>query len=186
VQWRLLAPFAILLGLTLVGLTLGMVSDRFAFYDAGDGKAVVLFWTVYNAAVLALCVLAGVELPRREAHVADRPERAILAVEGEAPRRVWLASLAMDEARVRGRALAPGTRAVLRVIGLGDIDATVLDPEAEATQDGARLMLTPSPEVRAAMMRRLYAEGGAPGVLAVRPGAFIEDLARRMSAGPGA
>ena len=46
VQWNLMTPFIIILALTLVGLLLGIFSDRFAYFDAGDGKAVVLFWLI--------------------------------------------------------------------------------------------------------------------------------------------
>ncbi|MEO6298929.1 MAG: glycosyltransferase, partial [Paracoccaceae bacterium] len=33
VQWRLMAPFAVLLALTLLGLTLAMFSDKYAYFD---------------------------------------------------------------------------------------------------------------------------------------------------------
>ena len=41
VQWRLMMPFLTLLVLTIVGLSLALTSDRFAYYDAGDGKIVI-------------------------------------------------------------------------------------------------------------------------------------------------
>lgn len=84
-------PFAVLLGLTLARLTRGIVSDRFAFDDAGGGKAVILLWTLYTVVVVWVTVLACVELPRRERHAADAPERANFAPEGGRPQRVWLA-----------------------------------------------------------------------------------------------
>ena len=64
VQWNLMTPFIIILALTLVGLLLGIFSDRFAYFDAGDGKAVVLFWTLYNVVVLSLTLIACIEQPR--------------------------------------------------------------------------------------------------------------------------
>ncbi len=177
IQWSLLAPYVVIFALTLSGLLAGLVFDRFAYYDAGDGKAVVLFWTVYNLFVLALCILACIELPRQEHHVADKPERAILVAEGQRPKRVWLASLTQDTARIRGQQLASGTHAFLRIRDVGDVEATVLS----ATTDGARLHLFPEPEAHAALLRRFYTEGGAPGVGSLRLSTFLEEAAQRLS-----
>ncbi len=177
IQWRLMTPFLGLFVLTFVGLCLGIVSDRFAYYDAGVGKSVILFWTIYNLFVLALAVLACVELPRREQHVADEPERAIFAAEGEAPRRVWIADLSIDTARIRGRSWGDGTRGVLRIPGVADIAATVM----EQALDGVRLQLVPDDAANSALLRRLYAEGDAPGIIASRLSSVARDLARHLS-----
>ncbi|MDZ4394063.1 glycosyltransferase, partial [Cypionkella sp.] len=176
VQWRLMMPFLILLVLTIIGLLLALISDRFAYYDAGDGKIVILFWTIYNAFVLAVTLIACVELPRRERHIADAPERAIFVAEG-APRRVWLQGLTRDTVRVRGRTYAAGLRGILRVRDVGDIEAIVL----AKTADGARLSLRPTEDQYAAMMRRFYTEGDAPGIVSVRLTALLDDIARRLS-----
>ncbi|SPJ25972.1 glycosyltransferase family 2 protein [Palleronia abyssalis] len=179
IQWRLMAPYIVLLVLTLTGLCLGIVSDRFAYYDAGDGKAVILFWTVYNLFVLALVLIACVELPRRERHVADAPARAIFAVEGEMPRRVWVASLSQDTARIRGWAWETGTRGTLRLPGVGDIEASVM----AQTSGGVRLRLVADAVAGPALLRRLYAEGDAPGIVETKLSAIVRDLARRLTFG---
>lgn len=177
VQWRLMAPFLALFALTLIGLLLGIISDRFAYYDAGVGKSVILFWTIYNLFVLILVMLTCIELPRREQHVADRPERAIFAAEGEPPRRVWIAELSIDTARIRGRSWPNGTRGVLRLPGVGDIEATVM----EQAPGSARMLLIPDEEVTATLLRRFYAEGDAPGVLGSRFLTVARDLARHLT-----
>ena len=176
VQWRLMLPYLCLLVRTLIGLAIGIVSDRFAFYDAGDGKSVILFWTIYNAVVLAVLVIACVELPRRERHIADKPERAIFVAEGK-PGRVWLVGLTQDAARIRGQVYPVGTRGLVRIRDVGDVPAIVL----ETTSDGVRLALIPNEEQQVAFMHRFYTEGEAPGVIAVRVAALLEDLARRLS-----
>ena len=175
VQWGMMAPFAVLLGLTTLGLILGIASDRFAFNDAGDGKWVILFWTLYNLLVLAATCLACVELPRHELHVADRPERVTLTVEGRAYP-LWITSLTTDTVRLRGLALPPETRGTLAMEGVGDVAAYVI---AEA-RDGVRMQLLPTSAQREALMVRLYAEGEAPGVVGVRGRALIADLARAL------
>ena len=177
VQWRFMAPFAVLLGLTVIGLVIGIVSDRFAFHDAGDGKAVILFWTLYNLVVLSVTVLACVELPRRERHVADTPERAIFVPDGGPPRRVWLAGLARDVARIRGIRFEVGTRGMIRIRDVGDVPATVISHEA----DGALLHLFPEPVAHDALLRRFYTEGAAPGITAARLSRILHDVAWRLS-----
>ncbi|AZL61278.1 glycosyltransferase [Tabrizicola piscis] len=176
VQWSLMFPYLCLLVLTLVGLSLGIMFDSFAFYDAGDGKSVILFWTIYNAIVLAVLVIACVELPRNERHIADKPERAIFVAEGK-PGRVWLVGMTQNSARIRGQVHPAGTRGLMRIREVGDVPAIVLEP----TIDGGRVALLPNEEQQHNFMRRFYTEGEAPGVIAVKSTALLNDLARRFS-----
>lgn len=180
VQWRMMAPFAVLLALTIVGLLLGIFVDRFAYHDAGDGKWVVLFWTIYNVFVLSMTVLACVELPRRERHIADRPDRAIFVTEGDI-RRHWITTLTMDEARLRGRTYPVGTQGKLRLRDAGDIAVEVIAP----TVDGIRVRLLPTVEQREALLVRFYAEGAAPGTARAQLGGLIAGLSRRLSFSSG-
>lgn len=180
VQWRMMAPFAVLLALTIVGLLLGIFVDRFAYHDAGDGKWVVLFWTIYNVFVLSMTVLACVELPRRERHIADRPDRAIFVTEGDI-RRHWITTLTMDEARLRGRSYPVGTQGKLRLRDAGDIAVEVIAP----TVDGIRVRLLPTLEQREALLVRFYAEGAAPGTARAQLGGLIAGLSRRLSFNSG-
>lgn len=182
VQWRLILPWAVLLSLTLIGLILGIVTDRFAFFDAGDGKAVVLFWTLYNVFVLSVTIIACIELPRRERHVADQPERAIFNGP-DGLKRLWVASLTLNTVRVRGRRYDVGTTGVIRLRDVGDVEAIV----TTETTDGARMQIFPDDAQYQALLRRFYADGDAPGVLSIRFGALLEDVGRRLSfrSGPG-
>lgn len=176
VQWNLMAPFLVLLALTLLGLILGIVSDNFAFFDAGDGKWVVIFWTIYNVFVLALTVLSCVELPRRERHIADLPDRAVFIVRGDI-RRQWISAMNIEEARLRGKVYPVGTNAHLRIDKIGDIAVEVI---AE-TVDGNRVVLLPTAEQREALMIRFYAEGAAPGTARAQVGGILAGIGRRLS-----
>jgi len=178
VQWRLMMPFALLLGLTVVGLSLGLVFDRMSHGAAGDGMIVVLFWSYYNLVVLATTVLACIELPRREEHVADRPEPAVLRIGPGAPQRVWLADLARDTALVRGQRHIAGQQGWLRITGVGDVAVTV----TQATPDGCRLRLRTDTAQAVALIRKFHTEGAAPGVAAARASGLIAGVARRLSA----
>lgn len=180
VQWRLMVPFALLLALTLLGLVIGIFFDRFAYSDAGDGKWVVLFWTIYNVIVLSVTVIACIELPRRERHVADTPEKASFLT-GERRRDLWFTSLKLDTVRLRGHPYPEGTRGLLTIRDVGEVDAYVIATLA----DGARLHLLPTEEQREALLLRFYAEDNMPGVARVRTTAILSDIARRLSFNSG-
>jgi len=180
VQWRMMAPFAAMLLLTLLGLTIGIFSDRFAFNDAGDGKAVVLFWTIYNLFVLSVTIIACIELPRRERHVADAPEKADFII-GESRRSLWITSLKSDTVRLRGQPFPEGTRGSLRIADIGDVEGYVI----ARLPDGARLHLLPTDPQREALLLRFYAEDNMPGVSRVRTSALLGDIARRLSFNSG-
>ena len=175
VQWRLMAPFLVLLALTLAGLTIGIFADRFAFYDAGEGKAVVLFWTIYNVFVLFFTVMLCIELPRSERHVADAPERALLL--GAPPQPVWMNGLTQTSVRIRGAGAPVDSSVTLRIKGIGDVAATVL----ARTRDGARLQLLPTAGQAEALHLRFYAEDNVPGIGGARLGAVLRGLGRRLA-----
>ncbi|MAQ38850.1 MULTISPECIES: glycosyltransferase [Thioclava] len=176
VQWRIMMPFLILFFLTLGGLLIGIVWDRFAYYDAGDGKWVILFWTVYNLFLLAATCRACVELPRREIHVADKPERISFVSDGT-EYWVWMTSFTMDTVRLRGLTLPEQTRGILTIDLITDpIECYVI----AKTRDGARLQLLPTEEQREELFVRFYAEGNEPGVSHVRPSALLHDIYRRF------
>lgn len=176
VQWRLIAPFAVLFALTLLGLTVGILSDRFAYNDAGDGKLVILFWTFYNLFVLAVTIIVCIELPRRERHLGDKPEKATIRVQG-IEQNVWITSLTQNTVRVRGASIADNQPVELEIKDVGAVRAVVSQPSI----DGARLLLEPTMQQYDALLRRFYASGDAPGVTQTRYRGLVRDLARRLS-----
>lgn len=176
VQWRLMLPFVTLFALTMLGLTIGIFSDRFAYNDAGDGKLVILFWTFYNLFVLAVAIIVCVELPRRERHLGDAPERATLRFDGR-EQLVWITSLTQNTVRIRGAAVADDRPVEIEIAGVGAVRAVVALP----SRDGARLLLEPTMHQHDALLERFYARGSAPGVTQTRYSGVISDLARRLS-----
>jgi cellulose synthase (UDP-forming) len=175
VQWRLMRPFLVILGLTVFGVLLGILSDRFAFNDAGDGKVIILFWTLYNVLTLIVTLVVCVELPRVEKHFGDRPERCDLVLE-TGLQRAWLVDLTQETARVRGVDLDAGMALSVVVADVGTIEAHVL----EKTDDGAVLSLQLAAAQHEALLRRLYAAGDVPSVTKTRVGALIRDAIGRF------
>lgn len=176
VQWRLMAPFAALFAVTVLAVLIGIVSDNFAYNEAGDGKLVVLFWTFYNLMVLAVTMVVCIELPRRERHLADAPERAALIIDDD-ELRVWITGLTQNQVRVRGAAIPSEHPVWLRIEDVGDIRAVVTLPR----HDGALLLLEPTMEQHEALLRRFYAQGDAPGQTRTRFRGLVGDLGRRFS-----
>jgi len=179
VQWELLRPYLILLVLTIGGLLIGIYSDDFAFNDAGQGKSVVLFWTLYNVFVLTFTLITFVELPRKERHIADKPEQTSLTVDGM-PLPVVVTSLTQDTLRYEGLRHPLGTVGTIKLQEVGDVSVTVI----ARTNLGARLRLQATPAQREAMLLRFYADGELPGVARASAVALVKDLARRMSFNP--
>lgn len=176
VQWRMMLPFVGLFLLSLAGVVIGVFSDSFAFNDAGDGKLVILFWTIYNLLVLAITIIVCVELPRRERHFGDNPERCLLRFNG-LERGVWLTSLTQGSARIRGVRLSRDQELTIDLRNVGTVEAVV----SSLTNDGARLLLRPTPLQYEALLRRFYAEGDAPSVTQTRLRGMVGDLSRRLS-----
>lgn len=174
VQWRLMMPFLIMLVLTLGGLLLGIVFDQFASFTAGDGKWVILFWSLYNLAVLAVTCLACIERPRKELHVSDKPERAVFSSDGR-HQELWITSLTMDTVRIRGLRLPVHSRGHLVIEGVpGRIETYTI---AEVS-DGLRLQLLPTDAQREALFVKFYADGHEPGVTEVKIRKLVSDIFR--------
>lgn len=178
VQWRLMAPFAILLVLTIGGLLLGLFDDNFAYYDAGSGKQVILFWTFYNVLVLSVTIMACIELPRRERHMDFKPERVSVGIGARRDlRTVWLASLTQENLRLRGARYQMGDSGFVEIPGVGHVRVAV----ETLTSDGAWFRMRFVEGQQQAVIRKLYAEGAAPGVGRVSFSRLIDQATRRLS-----
>ena len=175
VQWRMMAPFAVVFALTLGGLLAGLVSDRMAFNDAGDGKVVVLFWTIYNLFMLTIAMLVCIEMPRTETHMQDRPQRTLLRL-GNKLHRVWITDLTQQNVRIRGLSPDIGRELLISLRKVGDVRASVIDSDA----NGCRLSLHLDEEQEQSLLRRLYGEGSAPGITNTRLGSVITAAVSRL------
>ncbi|CAM5186043.1 Cellulose synthase (UDP-forming) OS=Bosea thiooxidans OX=53254 GN=SAMN05660750_02135 PE=4 SV=1 [Bosea thiooxidans] len=179
VQWPLMMPFLLLFALTVGGLIVPLTSD-FIFNHttaAGDGMAIVMFWTIYNLFVLLVAIAACIEKPRP-----NRPQRQIvepvtLLMAGQ-EQRGWLVNLGVGGARVSGVSdLQPGMTGVLRLPIIGDIEARIIAP----TQDGYRIGFAPTAEQRDRIIARLHTASAAPGTNQGNIALMIRELARALT-----
>ncbi|WP_456685667.1 glycosyltransferase [Bradyrhizobium sp. P5_C11_2] len=179
VQWPLMRPFLVLLVLTLAGLVLSLTSDFvFNFSQvAGEGRVIILFWTLYNLAVLAITIAACIERPRPNRPMRQQVERVELVV-GTRRLQAWLINLGTGGARLSGLVgLAPGTEGDLVLPRIGAVPARVL---AE-TQDGCRVALAPDPGQREQIIRQLHTAAGNPGTGRGDVALMVRNLARNLS-----
>lgn len=175
-QWQIMTPFLVLFSLTFFGLLLGILFQDFSSHDPDDGKWVIIFWSVYNMLVLFLTTMACIELPRRDRHIADEPERGFMIINNKAfP--CWISSLTIDWAildRVDAELTFPEK---LRVESVGDIDVDVISVKTNRIH----LRLHPTKEQRDRIIVKLYAEGNSPNIMKASPFKLLLALARRLN-----
>lgn len=178
VQWQLARPFLLLLAVTVIGLWLPLLTDYNPGQYAGDGIAVILFWTLYNLVVLLLALFACVELPRAGHTLRPHVEASAIVTGGEVLP-AWIMTIEPAEARVRA---APGLRehqlVELRVDDVGAIRAEV----AAFYQDGYALRLFATDAQHDRLVHKLHTSGGAPGTVEGRIGQILAGLGRRILA----
>lgn len=177
VQWPLILPLFVALAVSVAGLLVGIAFDRFAYNDAGDGKVVVLVWTVYNIVVIGLTCLAGVELPRFEEHVWDKPTETVLHLADAPEARVWVTDLTRDTLRIRGKRLASGLSGEVELPEIGRVSVRVVRP----TNDGGWLRMELADDQYERLIHRLHTAQGAPGTLSAHLHGLLADTARRLA-----
>jgi cellulose synthase (UDP-forming) len=161
VQWPMMKPFAILFGLTVLGILLPLIfPDHFGHVaKAGDGIRIILFWTIYNLIVLAITMLVCVERPRVNRPQRENVELATISV-GLQRLQSWVLELGVDHARVRGLAGLPvGALGMAVLADVGDVAIRI----SEETNDGYRLSLRPTPEQRDRILLKLHTADARPG-----------------------
>jgi len=118
VQWRLLAPFAVLALATVGGMLLNI--GTWGQGRGSEGYVVNMCWSLFNVVVLAIAIAAGVELPRPRREERFRVDLPAILLTPEGGLRVRVADVAVSGARLvvpETLALAPGTRLELRLPG---------------------------------------------------------------------
>jgi cellulose synthase (UDP-forming) len=161
VQWPILLPFAAMFGLTLLGLFLSLLDDYTHVEDAGDGKIIIIFWSVYNLVVLGLAMMVCIERPRSGRTMRAPTEPATLILENGHEIAAWSTDLAIERARVRGPSgLSIGSRVWLGLSECGHIEARI----AAEVPGGYVLDLAPTAKQRTAIFQRLHTQALVPGV----------------------
>jgi cellulose synthase/poly-beta-1,6-N-acetylglucosamine synthase-like glycosyltransferase len=152
VQWPVMRPLLAMLVLNIAGILFSSLTDVVFDHDPGDGRSVILLWSLYNVVVLSVAVIVCVDLPR--ARVAPRfiPEPARLITDGHGVS-AWLMRLTTEDGWLRGGPfLNVGERLDVEVCDVGRVAAEVTRVE----QSGFAVALHPTREQRAALLRKLH------------------------------
>lgn len=177
IQWALLRPLAIIFVLTLAGVFFTSATDIQFDRDAGDGKWVVLFWTIYNFVVLGIAMAVCVEVPRAKTVPEIEPERARLHLAPDGEASAWLVQLTQEEAWIRGGPdLAEGNQLTLDIDGVGTMPATVL----RLRPRGAALAIRPDAAQRNRIVVKLHTKAGRHGTTRFDVGGIVSGFLRRM------
>jgi len=179
VQWPLLRPLLLVFALTVAGLFFSVATDVVFDRDAGDGKAVIIAWTLYNLLVLGVTMAVCVELPRTAS--ANAAAALAVTVSGAGPlMRGWAMRLTAEDAWVRGGPVPErGAEVWLELPGVGAIPARVARREAA----GVSLALSPSAEQRVALLTALHTREGAAGTTRTRLGGLLSSATGRALRG---
>jgi cellulose synthase (UDP-forming) len=177
VQWPLLRPFLVLWLLTVGGLLFSFVNDYTGAESAGDGKSVILFWSVYNILLLSLTMIVCVERPRPLHSLRPGTDAATLIVNGNAIP-AWVLNLSQHEARVRGpHGLSLSTEGSLILDGVGEVSAQIKDE----LLDGYLIALFPTERQADLLARRVHTQHGAPGTVEGRLTGIVGGFWNRLS-----
>jgi cellulose synthase (UDP-forming) len=161
--------------LTLGGLFFTPATDIVFDRDAGDGKWVILAWTIYNLVVLAVAMAVCVELPRAGAAPRIEPERVVLHAQGR-DGSAWLMRLTAGDAWLRGGPfLAAGETLEVAIEGVGRVRAEVTRVEPS----GSALRLHPDEAQRTALLVKLHTRIGAAGTTQTDMGGLVADIVLR-------
>lgn len=176
IQWPLMRPLAIIFVLTLLGVFFTSATDIEFERDAGDGKWVVLFWTIYNLAVLAVAMAVCIEVPRASTVPEIEPERALIrTADGEMA--AWLVRLTLEEAWIRGGPdIAEGAPLTLDIADVGPVAAAV----ARIRPRGLALAIQPDEAQRRRIVAKLHTRQGRHGTLRVDLSRMATGFVRRM------
>jgi len=176
IQWPLMRPLAIIFGLTLVGVFFTSATDIQFDRDAGDGKWVVLFWTIYNLAVLAVAMAVCVEAPRAKTVPEIEPERATIRL-GAQEMSAWLVRLTAEEAWIRGGPqLEEGASPTIEIDGVGIVSAQV----SRIRPRGVALTIRPDEAQQRLIVAKLHTRAGRHGTLRLSLSGIMSGFVRRM------
>jgi cellulose synthase (UDP-forming) len=119
VQWRRLAGFGLLLGLTILGMLYGSLADFTPERQDAGSTAIVVFWSVYNVVVLLLTMAVCVEFPRYRTEERVATTEPVRVSARECIFTASLTDISVTGARIQ--AISPGTPGDLISLTLQDI-----------------------------------------------------------------
>jgi len=148
VQWSIMRPFALLMALTLGAI----VYATHGPYSSQEGGEVFLFWAYYNMLLLAVAMIACVELPRpRDQRFASNEVGTLQIGPNRTP--CQLVDLGLRGATIAGRTPAGvGANLLLDLEDVGRLPALV----TRQAETSFEVQFADADDIRAALTRKLF------------------------------
>jgi cellulose synthase (UDP-forming) len=164
VEWRLIVRFLLPLLLATIGAVAYGTFDVFSPAHGNQSAPVWLFWSYYNAVVIAVTIFTCVELPRPKTEGFRVDETARLTI-GPLMRRHQLQFLSTSWAMLSGRASVPlGGSVVIYLQGIGEpLTARV----SKIDKNSFEVTFETTPLLHEAIVRKLFS-----GRYQLRPARF--------------
>jgi len=153
VEWGLMRPFAILIGVSILAIVYGFFINGRADTIRYSGPA--LAWCWYNLLVLVVLCFVCIEQPRLRGAERFESREVVRLKSASGDRTVQLADLSITGARIFGRA----PRGLGERIELEFSDCWVEAAIVRIERDGYAVAFAHSFETRIAMIRHFYAGG---------------------------
>lgn len=149
VQWAIMRPFVLLLALTFGAILYVTYGPYRATQESGE---ILLFWGYYNMLLLAVAMIACVELPRpRDQRFSSNEVGHLEAGDGRTPCR--LVNLGLSGAAIAGRAPAEvGVDLVLELDEVGRLPARI----TRQTETSFEVQFAAADDSRVALTRKLF------------------------------
>jgi cellulose synthase (UDP-forming) len=149
VQWTIMRPFVLLLALTLGAI---LYASYGPYSPRQDVSALLLFWGYYNMLVLAVAIIACVELPRSRDQRFSSNEVGYLQ-SGQSRTACQLIDLGLSGATIAGRAPAEvGANLLLELDEVGRLPALV----TRQVETSFEVQFAAADDIRVALTRRLF------------------------------
>jgi cellulose synthase (UDP-forming) len=149
VQWSIMRPFVLLMALTLGAI---LSATHGPYSSTQDGGEILLFWGYYNILLLAVAIIACVELPRPRDQRFGSNEIGYLQI-GPSRTPCQLVDLGLSGATIAGRAPAEvGANLLLDLEDVGRLPALVIS-QAETSFE---VQFADADDIRVALTRKLF------------------------------
>jgi len=153
VCWPMVLRFSVVIGLTVIGMLYGTLSDFAASHARFDAKIINLGWSIYNIIVLVIATSVCVELPRYRREKRFPSSEPVRIRAGDRVSTAMLADLSISGARIS--APQPGTlgsEVTLTLQEVGDISARIVGGSSQMFV----VDFDAGDEARDALIRKLF------------------------------
>jgi cellulose synthase (UDP-forming) len=176
VQWRRIAGFGLVLGLTLLGMLYGSLADYTPERQEAGSTAIVLFWSIYNIVVLLLTMAVCVEFPRYRSEERIATTEPVQVSIGENVFPAALTDISVTGAQIQ--APSPGAQGDIVMLTLQDV-GVITARIIRTTPDGFAVEFTDTDGQRDAMIRKIHCGGYAQRQVEVRGRDILNALVAR-------